>query len=186
MINSTRIENVTEFVCLGSLLTWDNDCSKEIKRRIARATGAMVGFKKVWNSMCISVRTKLSIIRSCVMSVLLYACETWTLRKRDMDSLMGFEMKCYWRILHIHWQQKITNVEIRQRLDIKKNMERNLKLFEHICKMDDNRLVKNVVFRFIDGLNRRGRPRSEWMDNIKEWGRTDAQALSNIVQDRSE
>jgi len=65
-------------------------------------------------------------------------------------------------------------------------MERNLKLFEHICKMDDNRLVKNVVFRFIDGLNRRGRPRSEWMDNIKEWGRTDAQALSNIVQDRSE
>jgi len=57
MVNSTRIENVTEFVYLGSLLTWDNDCSKEIKRRIARATGAMAGFKKVWNSMDISVYT---------------------------------------------------------------------------------------------------------------------------------
>jgi len=63
MINSTRIENVTEFVYLGSLLTWDNDCSKEMKRRIARATGAMAGFQKVWNNMYISVRTKLSIIR---------------------------------------------------------------------------------------------------------------------------
>jgi len=61
-------------------------------------------------------------------------------------------MKCYRRILPIHWQQKITNVEIRQRLDIKKTgmqliMERKLKLFWHICRMDDdNRLVKNVVF----------------------------------------
>ena len=84
MIGSTRIDNVTEFVYLGSLLTWDNDCSKEIKRRIARATGAMARFKKVWNSKHISTRTKLSIIRTCVTSVLLYACETWTLQ-RDID-----------------------------------------------------------------------------------------------------
>jgi len=63
MINNTRIKNVTEVVFLGSLLTWDNDCSKEIKRRIVRATGAMGGFKKVWNSMYISIRTKHSIIR---------------------------------------------------------------------------------------------------------------------------
>jgi len=88
------------------------------------------------------------------MSVLLYVCETWTLRKRDIDSLMAFEIKCYRRILHIHWQHKITNVEIRQRLDIKKNvmqliMERKLKLCGHICRMDDNRLVKNVVFGII-------------------------------------
>jgi len=56
------------------------------------------------------------------MSVLLYAYDTGTLRKRDIDSLMTFEMKCYRRIIHIHWQQKITNVEIRRRLDIKKNV----------------------------------------------------------------
>jgi len=65
-------------------------------------------------------------------------------------------------------------------------MERKLKLFGHICRMDDNRLVKNVVFGIIDGLNRRGRPRRESMDNIKEWCRTDAQTLSIIAQDRSE
>jgi len=106
MINSTRIENVTEFLYLGSLLTCDNDCSKEIKRRIARATGAMGGFKNF------------KVMRNERAS---YACETWTLRKRDKHSLMAFEMKCYRRIFHIHWQQKVTNVEIGQRLDIKKN-----------------------------------------------------------------
>jgi len=90
------------------------------------------------------------------MSVLIFACETWTLKKRDIDSLMAFEMKFYRRTLHIHWQQKITNVEIRQRLAIKKNvmqliMERKLKLFRYIRRMDDNRLVKNVrVFGIID------------------------------------
>ena len=120
MIGSTRIENVTEFVYLGSLLTWDNDCSEEIKRRLARATGVMARFKTVWNSMHISTQTKLSIVRTCVICVLLYACETWTLRKRDIDSLMTFQMKCYRRILRMHWQQKLTNSVIRQRLDINK------------------------------------------------------------------
>jgi hypothetical protein len=123
------------------------------------------------------------------MSVLLYAYETWILRKRYIDSLMAFDVKCYRRIIHIHWQQKITNVEIRQRLDINKNVmqlirEKKLKLFGHICRM--NRLVKNVVFVIIDGLNRRGRPRREWMGDIKEWCRTDAQTLNIMAQDRSE
>ena len=108
-----------------------------------------------------------------------------------MDSLMAFEMKCYRRILHIHWQQEITNSEIRQRLDTKKNvvqmiMERKLKLFGHICRMDDNRLVKNVVFGIMDGQNMRGRSSRKWMDDIKEWYRADGHTLSIMAQDRWE
>ncbi len=80
-IRARSIENVMELVYQGSLLTWENDCNKEIKRRIARATGVMAGFKTTWNSKHISTETKISIIRTCVMSMLLYACETWTLRK---------------------------------------------------------------------------------------------------------
>jgi hypothetical protein len=79
------IRNVTDFIYLRSLLTWDNDCNKEIKRRLARATGAMVGFKTMWNSKHTSTQKKIDIIRKCVMSVLLYACETQTLRKTDKD-----------------------------------------------------------------------------------------------------
>jgi len=82
------VENVTEFVYLGSLLTSDGDCSKEIKRRIARATGVMAEFRRIWNSKHISIQTKLSIIRTCVMSVVLYACKTWTLRKNIQDEML--------------------------------------------------------------------------------------------------
>jgi hypothetical protein len=188
-IRGRKIQNVTEFVYLGSLLTWDNDCTKEVKRRIARATGAMAGFKTIWNSKHISTETKLNIIRTCVMSVLMYACETWTLRKKDKDLLLSFEMKCYRRILHIRWQQKITNGEIRRRVGITKNivqliMERKLSLFGHICRMENNRLVKNVVFGMMDGQTRRGRPNREWLDDIREWCKRDIHTLSRMAGDR--
>ncbi len=126
----------------------------------------------------ISTETKISIIRTCVMSVLLYACETWTLRKKDKDLLLAFEMKCYRRILHIHWHQKITNVEVRRRVGNTRNivqhiMERKLSLFGHICRMEDKRLVKGVVFGIMGGWTRRGRPSREWLDDIKEWCQMD-------------
>ncbi len=171
-IRGRSIENVTEFVYLGSLMTWDNDCNKEIKRIIARATGVMAGFKTIWNSKHISTETKISISRTCVMSVLLYACETWTLRKKDKYLLLAFEIKCYRRILHIHWHQKITNGEVRRRVGNTRNivqliMEMKLSLFGHICRMEDKRLVKGVVFGIMEGRTRRGRPSREWLDDIK-------------------
>ena len=190
-IKGRIIENITEFVYLGSLLTWDNDCNKEIKRRIARATGAMAGFKTIWKSKHISTETKINIVRTCVLSVLLYACETWTLRRKDRVSLLTFEMKCYRRILHIRWQQRITNVEVRRRVGNTKNivqiiMERKLSLFGHICRMEDNRLVKGVVFGIIDGQTRRGRPSREWLDDIKEWCQMDINNLSRMARDRAQ
>ena len=190
-IKGRIIENATEFVYLGSLLTWDNDCNKEIKRRIARATGAVAGFKTIWKSKHISTETKINIVRTCVLSVLLYACETWTLRRKDRVSLLTFEMKCYRRILHIRWQQRITNVEVRRRVGNTKNivqiiMERKLSLFGHICRMEDNRLVKGVVFGIIDGQTRRGRPSREWLDDIKEWCQMDINNLSRMARDRAQ
>jgi len=126
-------------------------------RRIARATGAMARFKKVWNSIRISVRTKLRVFMSCVMSVLLFACETWTLRKRD--SLMAFEMKCSEEFSA--YTGNMNNACSDQTKDSETNnmmqmiMEKKLELFGYIFRMDDNWLVKNVVFGIIDGLNRR-------------------------------
>jgi len=96
-VGDKELENVTEFTefeYLSSLLSWDNDCGKEIRGRIAKALGAMAGFKKVWTSTEISVKTKFSILKTCIFSIILYASESWTLRKRDKDVLMAFEMRC--------------------------------------------------------------------------------------------
>jgi len=174
VVDSSEEENVTEFVYLGSLLTSDGDCSKEIKRRIARATGVMAHFRSTWNSKHISTQTKLSIIRTCVMSVVLYACETWTLRKRDKNALLAFKMQYYKRMLHIRWQLKETNKEIRSRVGTTNNIVGVI----YICRMGDTRLVKNVVFGIMEGASRRGRLIREWLDDIKEWCQEDIHTLS--------
>ena len=79
----------------------------------------------------------------------------------DQNRLMGFEMKCYLRIVHIRWKQKITNHEVRRRVEAKENiyltvMRRKPGLFGHICRMDNARLLKLDVFGQMDRTNKRG------------------------------
>lgn len=186
-VGNEDLENVTELEYLGSLLSWDNDCGKEIKKRIAKA----LGYKNVWRSEKISVKTKPNISRTYIFSILLYACESWTLRKHDRDKLMAFDTRCYRRILHIRWQQKITNEEVRRRVKCQRNvlqmvMERKLNFFGHICSMNNTLLIKQVVFGMIDGTGVRGRPIREWIDDIKEWCQMDIHSVSIMGPSRTE
>jgi hypothetical protein len=177
-----EIESVDQFIYLGSLITWDNDDSKEIRRRIGVASGAMAGFSKIWRSKEIRIHVKLEVLRSCVFSTLLYAAETWTLRKADQERLLAFEMKCYRRILNIRWQQRIKNTEVRRRMKAETNVlqmiiKRKMEFFGHVCRMGEGRMVKKVMWGNMHGTNRKGRPRKQWLDDITEWGRADLPTL---------
>ncbi len=188
-LEEEEIEWVKQFVYLGSLITSDNDCSKEIRRRIALATGALAGFNKIWRSKDIRMTVKTQILRTCVFSVLLYASETWTMKKTDQDRLLAFEMRCYRRLLNIRWQQRVTNVEVRRRMNNTENIvqtviKRKMELFGHICRMEDGRMVKKMVFGTVGGKNRRGRPRREWLDDITEWGNGELATLSREARNR--
>src|SRR6218665_2726719 len=102
---------------------------------------------------------------------------------------MAFEMRCYRRILNVRWQQKIMNEEIRKRMGSKRNIlqrikERKLNLFGHICRMEDSRLVKEVVFGEMKGKAKRGRPKGEWLDDVKEWCNEEIFMLKRKSQDR--
>lgn len=75
--------------------------------------------------------------------------------------------------MHIHCHQKFTNLEVQSQVGNTRNtvqiiMERKLSLFGHLCRMEDKRLVKCVVFGIMEGWTRRGRPSREWLDDIKE------------------
>ena len=192
-VEDKEVDTVEEFEYLGSLITWDNDCSKEIKRRIGKAYGALSGFNKLWNSKAISLGTKIKVLRACVFSILLYACETWTLKKTDVTKLNAFEMKCYRRLLNIRWFHRISNDEVWQRVSMedstKKNivqtvMQRKLRFFGHICRMPDHRLIKTTIFGIIEGNNKRGRPKREWLDDIKEWCQKSVWQTKTIAMDR--
>ncbi|XP_047478509.1 uncharacterized protein LOC125031667 [Penaeus chinensis] len=189
-VEDKDIQCVEEFEYLGSLFTSDNDISREIKTRIGKACGAMGGFNKIWNSKVISITTKIQILRTCVFSILLYAAESWTLNKQDRNKLLAFEMNCYRRILNIKWFDRITNISIRDRLKCHETIvqiiiKRKMGLFGHICRKDDDRLVKNTAFGIAEGTNRRGRPRREWLDDIKDWSQSRIASLFHTAQNRA-
>jgi len=185
-IKDENVENVEEFEYLGSLLTWDNNCSKEIKRRINKATGVMASLKHMWNTKKLKVKSKLKLLNTCVFSILLYASETWTFKESDKKKSLAFEMRCYRRILRIHWKDMVRNINIRNQIaaheaiiDIIK--KRKLRLFGHICRMDNTRFLKHIVFSKINGKSRSGRPCREWLDDITEWPGHSCQDLVHLA-----
>ena len=115
---------------------------------------------KIWKSKVITLETKLSILKTCVFSTMLYGCETWTVTKRCESQILSFERKCYRKILRIGWTQKVTNKELYRKIQLtetilQKVIQRKLRLFGHICKIKDNRKIKTLVFGMMDGLNKK-------------------------------
>ena len=96
------------------------------------------------------------------------------MKKDDRRRLDAFEMKCYRRMLHVKWTDKRTNESIRTQINRLKTattrvMERKISLFGHICRMQDDRLIKMVMFSRTEGKRKRGRPARRWLDDIAEW-----------------
>ena len=170
-------------------MTWNNDCMKDIEIRIAKAKGIMAGLNSVWRSNQVEYRTKLLLVKACVWSVGLYACETWTFKKSHINKLKAFEMYCYRRILRLSWTQKVTNVEVRRRLNINEDImqtiiRRKMTLFGHVCRMKNTRKIKSVMLGEMDGTARRGRPTREWLDDIRDWGQQCIHKLSVSAMNR--
>ena len=183
------IENVERFEYLGSLLTWDKNCSEETKRRIGKATGALASLKHIWNSRKLKINNKVRVLTTFVFSALLYASETWTLKETDRKKLLAIEMECYRRILKISWRNMVRNDDIRKRISRKKTIMDTIKksklgLFGHICRMEDKRLIKHILFSRMDVKSRRGRPCREWLDDIIEWGGRSGHDLFHLAQNR--
>ena len=84
-INHEEIETVNQFIYLGSLISLDNGCDAEIRRRIGIASRALDNLQKLWNSPNINLGRKKKVLQTCVFSTFLYASETWTLKEVDKN-----------------------------------------------------------------------------------------------------
>jgi len=119
----------------------------------------------------------------------MYAAETRTLKKRDMNRLWAFETKCLRRLLNVKWQQKIKNKDITTRTGtsiniVQRIIQRKLNFFRHICRKQDDRLVKQAVFGIMDGKNKRERPKRRWTDDLVDWCNKDICNLHGLAMDR--
>ena len=91
-IEGGKVEVVTDFLCLGSKITADGDCSHEIRRRLLLGRKAMTNLDNVLKSKDITLLTKVCIVRAMVFPVVMYSCESWTIRKAECQRSEAFEM----------------------------------------------------------------------------------------------
>ena len=114
-VESKEVEQVSEFVYLGGLVTEDGTCKADIKRRIGLTHVAFNKLQKIWNNKNLSQDIKHRVYNTLVVPVLLYGSECWTMRKQEERSLLVAEMCWIRRILGISRHQKPINEEIRKR-----------------------------------------------------------------------
>ena len=187
-VDGQVLENVNHFEYLGARIENDGRTKGEISRRIAIASQKLGNLKKMWESQ--SNKTKLDLLRACIFPVVLYGCEAWAPLQTDLDRLRAFEMKCYRKVLKIVWSERITNEEVRNRLQIKDSyliyQYKKLKLsyFGHIERHDT--LEKTILEGKLEGRRRRGKPRRGWTDDIQKWLGMSTTHAGNLAQDRDQ
>ena len=101
----------TSFKYLGLVIT-DEDSKPEILSRIAQATAALTRLKPVWNDRSISLSSRIQLMRSLVISIILYVCESQILTAELQRRIQAMEMRCYRKILHISYKDHVTNEEV--------------------------------------------------------------------------
>ena len=106
-------ETVTDFIFLGSKITVDDDCSHEIKRHLLLGRKAMTNLDRVLKSRDITSLTKVCIAKAMVFPVVMYGCESWTIKKKsEHQRIDAFELWCWRRLLRVPWTAKRSNQSI--------------------------------------------------------------------------
>ena len=114
-ISSQKLESVEKFKYLGAIIS-DDGSKVEVLARIAQTSTALAKLKPIWNDKKISTSTKIRLMRSLVLAIFLYACETWTLTADLEKRIESLETRCFRRVLGISYKDHITNIEVKRRI----------------------------------------------------------------------
>ena len=172
-IDNTELEVVDIFTYLGSTVSSSTSLNAEISCRIAKAAAVMAKLnKRVWGNELLSERTKMCVYQACVLSTLLYGSESWTTYARPERRLNGFHLRCLRRLLHIRWQDRVTNTEVLERAGSLSMpslpIQRRLRWLGHAHRMEPDRLPREILYGELrEGVRRVGRPLLRYKDVIK-------------------
>ena len=108
-IDRETMETVTDLIFLGSKITADGDCSHEIKRRLLLRRKVMSNLDSILKSRDITLPMKVSLVEATVFPVVMYGCESWTVKKAEHQRIDGFELQCWRRLLRVPWTARSSN-----------------------------------------------------------------------------
>ena len=165
--NSDALEEVQDFVYLGSKIATDVDSAKDATARIRKASQTFAKLKPIWKSKQLRLKTNLSLYNSNVLSVLLCGFECWKLMAKLANKLETFENRCLRKILGVFWPNTITNEELHSKTDAT-SLATQIERLGHLCRMSPGALLKTALRWTADGKRRRGRPKETWRRTVEK------------------
>ena len=169
-IDGETMEIVTDFIFLGSKITADGDCSHEIKRHLLLGRKAMATLDSILKSRDITLSTKGHLVKAMIFPVVMYGCESWTIKKAEHQRIDAFELWCWRGLLRVPWTARRSNnlilKEISPEYSLKELMLKlKLQYFGPLMRRADS-FEKTLILGKIEGRRRRGRQRMRWLYGI--------------------
>ena len=159
-IDGETVETVLDFIFWGSKLSADGDCSHEIKRALLLGRKVVTNLDSIFKSRDITLPTKVRLVKAMVFPVVMYGCESWTVKKAEDQRIDAFQLWCWRRLLSVPWTVRRSNQSILKEISpgiTLEGMMPKLKLqyFGHLMRRVDS-LEKTLVLGGILGRRRRG------------------------------
>ena len=151
-------ETVADFIFWGSKITADGDCSHEIKRRLLLGRKVMTNLDSIFKSRDIILPTKVHLVKAMVFPVVMYGCESWTVKKAECQRIDSFELWCWRRLLRVPWTARRSNEPILKEISsgcslVGLMLKLKLQYFGHLMQRADS-FEKTLMLGKIEGRRR--------------------------------
>lgn len=172
-IDNQDLNRVSHFKYLGSTVSDTNKLDEELKSRMSKASSAFGRLReRVWDNKHLTIKTKAAVYRAIVLSTLLYGVESWTIYRITSHRLSAYMMRHLRYILKIRWWHHVSNKTILQQTGLPSMYDilrqRTLRWTGHVCRLNDNRLPKQILFSQLkEGSRSRGRPKLRYKGTVK-------------------
>ena len=163
-------ETVADIIFLGSQITSDGDCSHEIKTCLLLGRKVMANLDSILKSRSITLPAKIRLVKAMVFPVVMYGCESWTVKKAECWRIDAFELWCWRRLLRVPWTARRSNQSILKEISPGCSLEGlmlklKLQYFGHLMRRA-NSFEKTVMLGKKEGRRRRGWQRTRWLHGI--------------------
>ena len=170
-------------------ITADGDCSHEIKRRLLLGRKVMTNLDRILKSRDITLPTKVRLVKAMIFPVVMYGCESWTVKKAKSQKINAFELWCWRRLLRVPWTARRSNQSILKEISPRCSLEGlmlklKLQYFGyHLIQRVDS-FEKTLMLGGIGGRRRRGWQRMRWLDGITNLMDRNMGRFQQLVMDR--